>query len=358
MDTKKLFEKYRSKLVREGILKSFLVGLIAAFAVAAPIALVTSAHYFNQVFKLWYLVALSIGIAVGLIAAVIAYFVKFRPDTKKIARRVDELGLEERAITMLELSNDESYIAMKQREDAKARIAEASNKSMKFTVARPLIIAAIAVSVIGLLTTSLNVLATYTELTVIPSESEEYREYVTVTYASSDENAGKVICNEGGIVFKIKKGSDTTSPVCAVAENGYEFLYWMDENGNVLGEFPERQEHNVNKSITIYAVFGALQVTELADPGQAYDPYAYPKPDQIGDTPDKPIEDKDDTDNPQPWEPNNQIKDNNTSYYGEFLPEREDAMTELENNSHLTDKQKEGVGSYYDQLVPPEEQNK
>ncbi len=353
METKKLFEKYRSRLVREGILKSFLIGLIVTFAIDAPIAFITSAQLFINAFKLWYLVALGVGLLIGSIVAITLYFTLFKPDTKKIARRVDKLGLEERVITMLELEKDESYIAMRQREDAKAKIKEVNSKSIKFAVAKPLIVAAAVVGTLGMLMTTVNVLATYNVIEPPPILVPE-KEIVTVEYKVFNETGGKV---EGkDTFFKIEKGSDTTTPVCAVADDGYEFAYWMDEVGNILGEYPERVETSVGKNMVLYAVFNILGITDAKDPIQAYDPYAYPKPDEIGDDP-EPSPNPDPTPNPNPsWSPNNQIKDNNTSYYGDYELEREDAMTRLENATDLSGKHKEAIGSYYDQLTPPKEE--
>ena len=39
METKDLFKKFRSKMVREGAIKSFLIGLTVGAAVASAIAL-------------------------------------------------------------------------------------------------------------------------------------------------------------------------------------------------------------------------------------------------------------------------------------------------------------------------------
>ncbi len=353
METKDLFKKFRSKMVREGAIKSFLIGLTVGAAVASAIALATSAKYFTDMFKLWYVAALCAGVAVGVIVAIVLYFAVFRPDTKKIARRVDKMGLEERMITMLELQNDPSYIAMKQREDAKARLRQASDKSMRYVVARPLVVAASIMGALCLFTTGLNVLAAYTDISVIPSEP---RQIVTLEYRVYNESCGRIA---GESIFRLEKGADADSAVFAEASDGYEFLYWVDEMGNIIGDSPERRERNVNKDMIIYAVFGSLTIVDSNDPAQPYDPYAYPRPDRGGDEKKDPIDDNiTDDDNTMTWKPNNQIKDNNTSYYGEYGPEHEDAMKELENDGALTSKHKDGVGSYYEQLNPPAPEEK
>ena len=114
MDSKNMFRKYRKRLVAEGVAKSLIFGLLVGFAANIVIATVSC---FVKVEGLW-LISIGLLLVGTLISAPIFYFAKFRPTTKQIAARVDRrLGLEERTITMLELENDDSYIAMRQRED-------------------------------------------------------------------------------------------------------------------------------------------------------------------------------------------------------------------------------------------------
>ena len=114
-----IFSKYYKKIKAEGLLKSFFLALTIALFVETLILL---AFWFVGIKRYW----LSAGISVGVFAALVPslYFLFFRPDTKAIAKRLDSLGLEERLLTMNELLNDESYIAMRQREDAKQALAK------------------------------------------------------------------------------------------------------------------------------------------------------------------------------------------------------------------------------------------
>lgn len=131
MENKKLFEKYHSRLVWEGFFKALICGLIVGFFVNFVVAFIM---WFVEFPGLW----LSIGIGIAAVAAStpIFYFAMFRPTTKQIATRIDRLGLEERILTMHELENDDSYIAMRQREDAKAQLkkAESEEKKIKFNI--------------------------------------------------------------------------------------------------------------------------------------------------------------------------------------------------------------------------------
>ena len=113
MNAKQLFQKYHKRMVAEGILKATLIGLLAALAVL----FVTAAVCWFVGFKgIWLSIVLFVVVLAA--TAVTVYLVKYRPTTRSIARRVDELGLEERLITMTELEGDDSYIATRQRQDA------------------------------------------------------------------------------------------------------------------------------------------------------------------------------------------------------------------------------------------------
>ncbi len=360
MDTKKLFEKYHSRLVAEGIWKSFLCGLTVAFAVNAVFALVTSLSYFVDMFKLWYLVALGAGIVIGAVVAIILYFTKFKPNTKMIARRVDRLGLDERVITMLELEKDESYIAMRQREDAKAKIEEHeskmkdknSNAYMKFSIARSMIITTIAVCIIGLLMTTLNVLSANAVFKPIDSIIVGDPEDVTVEYLVLGGSGGHI---DGEVLVTVVKGEGTIKPVCAVADDGYEFLYWTDERSNIIGYEPERQESVVTRDRTIIAVFGTLRTENMNDP-TSRDIY---KPDAPGDLGDEQSDEPPPDVTPQPPRPfdstNGEVNDNNMQYKDFWSEDKDFALEEIQDDPNLSGKHKDGVSSYYDQLNPGED---
>ena len=92
-----LFKKYRSRVVKEGILKAVVCGLIVGFAVLIVTAL---AFWFAGVpWGLWLSIALFAAATGASVPAF--YFLKFKPTAKAIAKRIDQLGLEERIITMM-----------------------------------------------------------------------------------------------------------------------------------------------------------------------------------------------------------------------------------------------------------------
>ncbi len=139
--TSEVFKKYYKRIGRESILKALLCGLTIGFS----LMFVCIAASWLAGFKAGIYIGLGLFIAATAIATPLFYKFKFRPTTKKIAQRIDTLGLEERILTMAELENDESFIAMKQREDAMNAMKSVSSEMLKIAVSVPLI-AAVAIS--------------------------------------------------------------------------------------------------------------------------------------------------------------------------------------------------------------------
>lgn len=139
--TSEVFKKYYKKIGRESILKALLCGLTIGFS----LMFVCIAASWLAGFKAGIYIGLGLFVAATAIATPLFYTFRFRPTTKKIAQRIDTLGLEERILTMAELENDDSFIAMKQREDAMKAMKSVSSEMLKIAVSVPLI-AAVAIS--------------------------------------------------------------------------------------------------------------------------------------------------------------------------------------------------------------------
>ena len=254
---KNLFKQYKKRLVLNGIIKSLILGLIVGFAVDGVVALVT---WFIADMTVAAILGLSIGLGVVAIAAStpVFYFIFFRPTTYKIARCLDDLGLEERMITMCELEQDPSYIAMKQREDAQAKLSKINAKSLKLTVSMLAIVLLITTFVFAAGFTTVSALAA-TDVIKHGGEigkgddngSITEDEYFTVNYLVYSEG-GRI---EGETTQIIEKGKNTTQ-VTAVPDEGYVFYKWTDESGEeAFGVSATRMEFNVQQDLSFYAVF-------------------------------------------------------------------------------------------------------
>lgn len=227
-----IFSKYYKKIKAEGLIKSFFLALTIALFVETVILL---AFWFVGIKRYW----LSAGISVGVFAALVPslYSLFFRPDTKAIAKRLDSLGLEERLLTMNELQNDESYIAMRQREDAKQALAKIDPKNVKIVLSRVLIVL-LLISVFA--TGSAATVTTLTNKEIIPTPSDIIKDiinperYYTIRYVA--EVYGDVIFGGDDYVGGIIEGADeqlvafgeSPEPVFALADPDWVFAQWSD----------------------------------------------------------------------------------------------------------------------------------
>ncbi len=240
-----LFQKHHSRLVVEGIIKSVLGGAMIGFFANFLAAL---AAWFFDFGGIWF--AIGVGLAIGACGGVLLYFLKYRPGEQEVARRVDRFGLEERMITMLELEQDDSYIASLQRENAKESLKEVENRKLKFRFPTSVIVLAAIAFVIGTAMTTVTGLA---GSEVIPSGEELFTpedpliDHISVTY-----EAGEGGFIEGEIMQLLLAGENTT-PVVAVADEGWMFVGWDDGNEN-----PERSESDVQNESIYTAIFAEV----------------------------------------------------------------------------------------------------
>lgn len=259
MEKKQVFKEYYGKLVREGVLKAVGCGAAIGFAVVFVIAFVSwMIPFYPGLFIAFYV---GVGVAAG--TAVLFYYKKFYPTTEKIARRLDRMGLEERMITMAELSGDQSYIAMLQREDAQRKLAEISDKKMgiRFSAAGISLL-----SVAATLGIAMTVVAVLGAGGVIPSGSSLFKKIKedpeqTIMYAAVNY---KVDLQRGYIVGEMSQTvaiGASAEAVTAVAKDGWMFYGWSDG-----ATAPLRADSDVTEDITVSAIF-----VEMIDSGEPAD---------------------------------------------------------------------------------------
>lgn len=259
MDSKQIFQKYYRRLSGEGVLRAFVWGLMAGmltFAVATFI-------FWLAGYDPGILIALGIGVVVTAICTVVLYNVAFRPTTEQIARRLDEeLGLEERMVTMLELSKDESYIAMRQREDAQKRLRSAPETKFSRRVSRLSVGLASGFSGLAVVIAGVFILSI---LDFLPRGLEilnpEEIIYVNIHYL---ENDGGVI--QGNTEQRVQKGEDGEA-VLAVASDGYIFLGWSDGVQTVA-----RQDKNVTEELFVFPLFEEMEFGDGDSEGEGSEP--------------------------------------------------------------------------------------
>lgn len=234
--------KFNSKLTLEAVFKAVLLGLSVGFASCGLIALITWLAGFKD--GIW--VALGAGFGFGVLTMPLFYLL-FRPTEVQTARRVDALGLQERAVTMLEYQQDDSLMASRQRANANDHIAATDASAIPFVI--PMWIVSVLVCTF-LFCASFVVVGLLFKLQIIDNPigpANPLEQFVAATYIAED--GGEII---GETDQLLSPGEDATT-VTAVAMNGYMFVGWNDGNNN-----PERTDLNITEDLEIYAMFEAL----------------------------------------------------------------------------------------------------
>ena len=248
MNGKQLFKKHYTRLVVEGILKSAIFGLAIGFGANFIAA---AAAWLFDFGGIWF--AIGIGLGAAVISAVLLYFLKFKPNAKEVAARVDRLGLEERMITMLELDGDDSYIAKLQRENAVTQLQTVENRKIRLRFPKALIALAVVGAVLG---SSMTTVAGLAAMDVIPPGNEiiapedPLADYIPVTYLVEGDEGGEI---EGETDQLVAPGENAT-PVVAVADDGWMFVGWDDGLDN-----PERLDENIVQELVFFAIFEQIE---------------------------------------------------------------------------------------------------
>ena len=251
-------QKFRSRVKTEAIVKSVLIGSSAGFGVAALMGLLS--WFFG--FKAGLYIAIGLFFLVAAPLSAVLYVKKFRPTTTQVAHRIDELGLEERVITMTELEGDDSYIATAQRADTMNALASVNHLMLKIAVTASMIVAVVlcgsafagSVTVSGLhnadvIPSGISLLegkpevATYTVNYTVARDTKG-----TVLYYTEDWDSPVLFGEE----ITIQAGEDAPA-VLALPEEGWVFLKWSDGKKD-----PYRQDLSVGGNIELSAVFAEM----------------------------------------------------------------------------------------------------
>ncbi|MCX4312393.1 MAG: hypothetical protein OSJ83_00840 [Clostridia bacterium] len=374
MDSSRLFKKYRNRLVLEGTIKSLICGFIAGFAVNFVIAFVT--WFFSGFNGLW--LAIGVGAAVAAGCSVLLYFKKFRPTTKQIAERIDGLGLEERIITMAEFENDDSYLAMRQREDAQAALRAVGDRKLRLRVPVAIITAVAVLGVCGIAMTTVTglsaqgVIASGEEVInkITPSDPDKFLE---VSYLVDGE--GYI---DGEPDQLVPVGGNTTE-VEAVPAEGWAFAYWDDGSGASEEDMPKepvRNEKNVRMNITWTAVFQELGDGDGDGDGDSNEPSDSEEGDEGDKADDEPSDGSDSNDNnsnddnqgdPSDSDPNDpsngsgdgaggsssnnsQVIDGDTDYRDVYDDFYDQSQGDKDGDDELPDEYKDFIDGYWDTL--------
>ncbi len=371
---KEMLAKYRKRLVKESVIKSVMagvsVGLACLFGLSVWFYLVPSVLSAVPYGLYWVPVTAFLAITAG--AALLLYFLHFKPSTATVAKRLDSLGLEERTVTMMEFMDDNSYMAQRQREDAANSLKSVKSEMLALAVPARMIVCAALAFVLGAGAYTVNVLA---DTGIVPT-GKDFIDKLDETINGPDElfeyEVAYEVMGEGEIMGElvqiIEAGKDS-EPVYAEPADGWFFAYWMYpdgtpvEEGGQIVDSPDRQEFAVEENIYLIACF-----MELSDGGDPSD----------NDPEDPSIKEQEKTENDKPKDPSgdpsqeqqpdsnpgegggaggagrgddvNQIINGGTYYGDEQGSAQQDAMESLSGNSNVSDGDKQAVSDYYNAI--------
>jgi len=328
MDSKQLFQKYYSRLAKEGVIKALILSAIAGFAASIISAVVILFVKYDVV----WIICVSIGIGLVLTAAAtpLCYRMFFRPTTKQIAERIDRLGLDERLITMMELERDESFIAMRQREDAKTKLGMVNRELLKVSLSKIPLIVLLVISLCSLSAITVSAIAVapmkgWKDPSTITQPLPEYS-YVSVYYVVDTSRGGQGFIDENATQIVVYGGDALT--VTAVPAPGYGFLRWSDGVRTAT-----RTDMNIRADLTVAAIFA--EVRDGDGPGS-------------GDRPGQPDPNGEPGNGGMPYEEINFFIDGKTWYIDEFDKYYEEAMELLIAGGDIPAYLKNIISLYFD----------
>ena len=299
---------------------------------------------------LWWAIGSFVVVAAG--TTPIFYQYKYKPTAKQVAARIDKLGLEERMITMNEFIDDESFIALKQREDAKLKLNSIDLSLLKFVFSRGVII---ALCVLGFMGAGMTTVTGLSDKGIISSGKDVLEEIfpeepeIPVTLSYIAEEGGFI---EGDEVQIFALGGDGTE-VVAVAEDGYMFVEWSDGVTD-----PVRCDYRVQEDTEYVATFAQIGDGDQPGdgPGDGDQPGDGDGQPGSGDTPSKSDQPSKEDGPPNngangSYTENNMVLDGNTYYRDVFEEYYNKAMEYLAAGEDLPAELREWIQTYFDILL-------
>lgn len=359
---KKLFKSYYRKMAIHGLLKALIFSSIFAFASL----FISSLIFWLTDFKMFWLCFVIFG-AVLLITTPIVYFVKYKPNDKLIAKKLDETGLEERMITMLELEGNDSFIARRQREDTLNTVKNVNASLLKFAISIPVVI---GVAIVALFAIPMTVTAGLSSAGVFSSGKQIIEDITTETkiYKVSYQIVGAENVNAASIVGDaeqdVEEGRDAKTVTLSL-RNGYILVSWLCD-GKKVDESERYLISRTDKNIVSDHVFTAIIQKVDFDEDDDEEVRDLTKPSQNGE------DNGNESDNPTQMgdpnnnnsngngsgggagagknDPSNQIIDNE-QYYGDetYQNSKSDEMEKLKNNG-VSDGDKDISSGYFESI--------
>lgn len=393
-----ILNNFKKKLKKENIIKSLLCSLLVS----------TLIFIFFQLFVWFFHLNILISVIPPIISFGISfplfYHKKFKYSEIQLAKRIDDLGLEERVITMTELEGNDSFIAKKQKEDTIKALKEVNPDNFKIRYKKPSIfsglLTALAVLILSMSFAFPNIRETiiahgepkytievsaeglgfvidyskYENKSLINAVSKKqeqdqidkinnkeivelkqfptaFSNRISVNYRCfEDIDATMVLdgANFADVSYRIE--SDETHILMALPYKGYVFIGWSDGCASPFREID-------NYSTDLIALFDEVSSVgeDLPDkqeePGDK-DGSADSESDGSGEEGNGTGK----TNNDDSWgdgakgSPANQVI-NGETYYGDiFNQSYQEAVERIKNDTNLTDAQKKAITDYFESI--------
>ena len=234
--------KFVKKLTRGAVRKSVMASIVVALFSLAIFAGIGWYFGFRAV---WVYIPAFVVIAAAFTP--IFYFAKYRKSERAVASVIDELGLEERMITMESLKGDDSYIARRQREDTLGALAKVSEKRLSLVLSTSLLICLAVALPLGAGFTTVSALSAGGLLPSGRDVAQGVPARYSLIYTAAD---GGYL--SGKTEQRVTEG-EAGSYVVAVPFSGYVFLRWSDGV-----KTDSRSDIPTGGDITVKAIFASL----------------------------------------------------------------------------------------------------
>lgn len=363
-NTDEVMKAAKKRLNLEGWIQALLSGgivaLLAAFAVSMVFWAIGASKY-------W--IAFIVLGAVFAAATPIFFFCKYRPDEKAVAKRLDELGLDERVLTMEELKGNDSFMAKRQRTDTVRSLGKVKANLLKIVASVPLIILCTTAFILGggMTTVSGLTAAGYVKSgkDIANDIDEANKKVFEVKYKTcyfgmgtsgnsfffeQDENkpCGEII----GASEQVVTEGENAEEVMAVAYDGYMFYKWSDGSQD-----PVRIDYKIQGELTLTAIF--VEVPDSSDPsdGKPGDPSdgepGEPGDQEPGEDNDSNNEKNDETkkDNTSSTDSRNQVLNGKTYYGGKNYDEaKSEASDKASKDGNMSSDTKKLINDYFEAI--------
>lgn len=357
----KKMRKAKGTLVKEAMINSALCALITALS----LMFVTATFFWFEASNFYWVSFIVFGAAI-IVSAPLFYFLKYRPNGKIFAKRLDELGMEERMITKEQYKDKEGFIYEAQRKNADKIFSKFDTSKLKIVASVPLIILCTTAFILGggMTTVSGLTAAGYVKSgkDIANDIDEANKKVFEVKYKTcyfgmgtsgnsfffeQDENkpCGEII----GASEQVVTEGENAEEVMAVAYDGYMFYKWSDGSQD-----PVRIDYKVQGELTITALF--TKIDEDGDPdkdGKPSDEDAEPDDEKDGEPGSNQDGggNKDGKNTDSKSDSRNQVLDGKTYYGGKTYEEaRNDASDKASKDGNMSDNMKKLINDYFEAI--------